>query len=109
MSRYIGKANLSSTADALILDVPNDATYSAIVRLSGVFVGTVRIYSSTDLGATYTNRTVTDVAGTTQADPTAVGLYAIDCTAGADYVKVAFSAYTSGTATAEVALFPQSA
>lgn len=107
MSIFAGKCKLSSTSDALVLDVPQDATYDAVVRLSGTFVGTIQIQSSTDLGATYAARTTTVVAGTSQGNPTTSGVYAIDCTSGADYLKVVFSAYTSGTCVAEALLIRQ--
>lgn len=106
----IASAILNSTSDALVVDLPRDGQqYHLIVRLSGTFVGTAALASSTDNGATFTTRTTTTVSGTTQANPTGVGVYAIDCTSGADYAKVSLSAYTSGNARAECWLVPVSA
>ena len=106
----VASGELDSTSDQVLVPLPRDGqTYHLIARLSGTFTATAQLQSSTDDGVTFTARTTTTVSGTTQGNPTGVGVYAINCTANADYARVVLSAYTSGTARAECWLVPVSA
>lgn len=105
----VASGELSSTSDAVLVPLPRDGQqYHMIARLSGTFSATVQLQSSTDNGSSFSAQTTTVVADTTQGNPTAVGVYAIDCGSGAEYGRVKISAYTSGTVRAEVWLVPTS-
>jgi hypothetical protein len=78
----------------------------AIVRITGTFVGTLKIQSRIAGGA-YTDASVFTAGAATNANPTAPGVYAAILLANAVEAQVIFSAYTSGTARVEAVVVPQ--
>ena len=104
----VASGEIASTSDSVLVPLPRDGQqYHLIARLSGTFTATLQLQAD-DGSQSFSTETTTKVSATNQGNPTAVGVYAIDCTSDAEYAKVICSAYTSGTARVECWLVPTS-
>lgn len=111
MSQNVAGATLSDTTNFIKVPLPGGNRWIAIMDIVGTFVGTIKIQSTTNNGATWGDLTVVQVAssGATGANPTGVGNFAALCGASDTHARVKFSAYTSGSARIGVQIAPYSA
>lgn len=89
--------------DEVRVDLPDAGPFDIVARITGTFVGTLRIQRSAD-GKTYGNVTARNINTGAAADPTAPATVQIRATAADKSARVNFSAYTSGKARCEVAV-----
>lgn len=111
MSVYSRSRKLSSTTDEVRLKLPvAHGRAIVIARISGTFVGTIKIQTSDD-GKTWADGLVILVAssGAASGNPTTTGTYACLLGAAAVAGRVIFSAYTSGEALVEALYTPYQA
>lgn len=97
--KELGAAQATDGSEARI-QIPDAAAHILYFRVSGTFVGTLKGQRSADMKV-FADGVVTSVTTGTQANPTAVGNYAVLLTAADKAARVIFSAYTSGTARIE--------
>lgn len=101
---------ISATTDEVKLKITAAEVRSLLVaRISGTFVGTIKIQTSDDNGKTWADGTVVKMDTGATGNPTGVGTYCALLGASANAGRVIFSAYTSGAARIEATTVPNSA
>lgn len=106
MAVFQAAETLNSTSGRVRIPIVSPATQRLLIaRITGTFVGTIKIQSRIAGGA-FTDASVFAMGAATNADPTTVGIYAAILQANAVEAQVVFSAYTSGSARIEALEIP---
>lgn len=97
---------LSGTDEELTVPIPREGNnYVAVVRLTGFGTATAKVQTGDPDGG-YSDETVRDSINGGTGNPSSDGIYTVDLTDGADFLKVILSSHTAGDIRAEVALVP---
>lgn len=106
MSEFLTTKRLSDAVNSVLVPFPDGRRRILIARLTGTFVGTLKLQTSDD-GKTFTDGSVFKVDTGAAGNPTAQGVYAALLGATAKWGRILFSAYTSGEVFVEATTIPQ--